>query len=143
MSVHDSDQHAIIIDGGGAGGGRILGGGAGGGRAGCRGGLGVPVAAAKAKNRFSPLRLRPCRTHGGIVRRSTSAALIPRCYLRLKRATQLAGFRLRVHLSRCRREKRVQARPRNAAWSLDHDTSPGVRRATVNGSLCVPECLGS
>ena len=79
----------IIIDGGGAGGGRILGGGAGGGRGGGAGGGrgGGAGGGRKAKTAF-PLRLRPCGPHGGIVGRSTSAALVPRRCLLLKRATR-------------------------------------------------------
>jgi hypothetical protein len=47
----------------------------------------VPAAAAKAKNRFL-LTIAPFGPHGGIVGRPDRAALIPRRYLRPKRATR-------------------------------------------------------
>jgi len=47
----------------------------------------VAVAAVKAKTAF-PLRLRSFGPHGGIVGRRARAALIPRRYRHLKRATR-------------------------------------------------------
>ena len=81
-----------------------------------------------------PLRLRPFGPRGGIVGRSARAALIPRRYLRLKRATREPGFtpiEYALVVSGLTRKAASHASARRLPASEPHNLKPYARRSSV------------